>query len=157
MSRKRHHTTRKVLPDPKFQSELVTKFINTMMLSGKRSVSESIFYGALETIGERQQQNEPLDVFQNAIDNVRPLVEVRSRRVGGATYQVPMEVRADRSHALAIRWLIGSARDRGEKSMQQRLASEFMDASQGRGNAIKKKDETHRMAEANRAFAHYRW
>lgn len=157
MSRKRHHTTRQVLADPKFQSQLVTKFINVMMLSGKRSVAETIFYGALETIQGRQPQGDSLETFQNAVENVRPLVEVRSRRVGGATYQVPMEVRADRSHALAIRWLIGSARDRGEKSMQQRLAAEFMDASQSRGNAIKKKDETHRMAEANRAFAHYRW
>lgn len=156
MARKKREFKRSVLPDPKFGQKIVTRFINCMMVAGKRSVSERIFYGALETI-EARQSKEGLDTFHRALENVRPLVEVRSRRVGGATYQVPTEVRPERRDALAIRWLIDHARTRGERSMKDRLAGEFADASQNRGNAVKKKEDTHRMAEANRAFAHYRW
>lgn len=156
MSRKKRDYSRKVLPDPKFGQVIVTKFINCMMQDGQRAVSEKIFYGALDGIKERYGR-EPLEIFQEALENVRPVVEVRSRRVGGATYQVPTEVRSARRDALAVRWLIESARGRAEKTMQQSLANELFDASQNRGNAVKKKDETHRMAEANRAFAHYRW
>jgi small subunit ribosomal protein S7 len=156
MSRKKHHTPRKVLPDPKFGEEIVTKFINSMMLHGKRSVAETIFYGALDII-EHKIKKEGLETFHEALRNVRPLVEVRSRRVGGATYQVPTEVRPERRDALAIRWLVGNARDRSEGTMEARLAAELADASQNRGNAVKKKEDTHKMAEANRAFAHYRW
>jgi small subunit ribosomal protein S7 len=156
MSRKKRDFNRKVLPDPKFGEEIVTKFINTMMWDGKRSLSEAIFYGAVDTIGERYQKD-GLEVFQEALENVRPMVEVRSRRVGGATYQVPTEVRPARRNTLAIRWIIENARDRSEKTMKERLANELFDASQNRGNAVRKKEDTHRMAEANRAFAHYRW
>ena len=156
MARRRREYKKKVLPDPKFGQEVVTKVINSMMWHGKRSLSEGAFYGALDVI-EGRQDKPGLDIFHNALDNVRPLVEVRSRRVGGATYQVPTEVRPSRRDALAIRWLVDQARGRSEKSMQERLAAELLDASQNRGNAVKKKEETHRMAEANRAFAHYRW
>lgn len=156
MSRKRRHQRRKVLPDPKYGEKIVTKFINQMMWDGKRSLSENIFYSALDSIKERYSED-GIEVFRKALENVRPLVEVRSRRVGGATYQVPTEVRPERRDALAIRWLITHSRDRSEKSMRARLANEFYDASQSRGNAVKKKEDTHRMAEANRAFAHYRW
>lgn len=156
MARRRREHKRRVTPDPKFSDGLVTKFINSMMWSGKKSLAESIFYGALDEI-EKRHERSGLDVFKEAMENVRPLVEVRSRRVGGANYQVPTEVRPARRDTLAMRWLIQNSRDRSEKSMMQRLANELFDASQNRGNAIKKKEETHRMAEANRAFAHYRW
>jgi len=156
MSRKRRSQARKVLPDPKYGKKEVTRFINAMMWHGKKSASEKIFYGAVDTITTRVNRD-GLEVFLQALDNVRPLVEVRSRRVGGATYQVPMEVRATRQDALAMRWLIISARGRSDKSMVSSLANELLDASQNRGNAVKKREDTHKMAEANRAFAHYRW
>ena len=156
MSRKRRDHKRKILPDPKYGDQLVAKFINSMMMAGKKSLSESVFYGALDSIEKRYDKN-GLETFQQALDNVRPLVEVRSRRVGGANYQVPTEVRPVRRDTLAIRWLIQNARSRSEKSMHERLAQELYEASQGRGNAVKKREETHKMAEANRAFAHYRW
>ena len=156
MSRKKREYKRVVLPDPQFGDKVVTKFINSMMWDGKRSVSEGLFYGALDTITQRYGQ-EGLEVFHAAMENVRPIVEVRSRRVGGATYQVPTEVRPERRDALAIRWIIENARSRSEKNMRERLANEFNDAANNRGGAIKKKEDTHRMAEANRAFAHYRW
>lgn len=156
MARKKREYKKIILPDPKYGDKLVTKFVNTMMWEGKRSLSEGIFYGALDIVQERFQR-EGLEIFHEALGNVRPIVEVRSRRVGGATYQVPTEVRDERQNTLAIRWLIYSARDRTEKSMHERLAGELYDASQNRGNAVKKKEDTHRMAEANRAFAHYRW
>ena len=156
MPRRGNIPKRVLLPDPLFQSPLVARFINCMMLSGKKSVSERTFYGAMELIGERSQ-DEPLKIFRKAVDNVKPGVEVKSRRVGGSNYQVPVEVRPARSTALALRWLIGYARNRPENSMRERLANELLDASAGRGGAFKKKDDTHRMAEANKAFAHYRW
>lgn len=156
MGRKKRDYSRPVLPDPKFGEKVVTRFINVMMWGGKRNVAESIFYGAVDIV-ENRTGRAGLEVFFRALDNVRPFVEVRSRRVGGATYQVPTEVRPDRANALGSRWLIASARGRGEKSMQERLAGEFMDASLNRGNAVKKKEDTHKMAEANKAFAHYRW
>ena len=147
---------RDVLPDPKYHDRLVTKFMNAMMFGGKKSLTERIFYGALDTIAEKTQED-PLGVFKKALDNVKPAVEVRSRRVGGATYQVPVEVRHPRRVALGMRWLVQSSRARHEKSMAERLANELLDASSNRGNAVKKKEDTHRMAEANNAFAHYRW
>jgi len=147
---------REVLPDPLFQSPLVTKFINCMMIKGKKSTAEQIFYGAMETVQTRTKED-PLKVFRRAIDNVKPALEVKSRRVGGSNYQVPVEVRPQRRTALAMRWLIGYARQRSEKSMQEKLANELMDAAAARGAAFKKKEDTHRMAEANKAFAHYRW
>jgi small subunit ribosomal protein S7 len=155
MSRKGSPGTRSVLPDPKHGSEMIARLINMVMLSGKKSVAEQIVYGAMDVIG--QKSNDPLSLVQKALDNVAPLVEVKSRRVGGATYQVPVEVRASRRAALAMRWLIDSARKRGETSMPRKLAGELMDASESRGGAVKKREETHRMAEANKAFAHYRW
>jgi small subunit ribosomal protein S7 len=156
MARRRREHKRRINPDPKYSDLLVTQFVNSMMWSGKKSIAESIFYGALDEIQKRYDRS-GLEVFKDALENVRPLVEVRSRRVGGANYQVPTEVRPSRRDTLAMRWLIQNSRDRSEKSMTQRLANELYDASQNRGNAIKKKEETHRMAEANRAFAHYRW
>ena len=147
---------RKILPDPVYNSRLVTKFINNVTKNGKKTTAESIFYGALTVIEERTG-DDPLKVFKKAVENARPLVEVKSRRVGGSTYQVPMEVRSDRQQSLAIRWLIGFARSRHEKTMMLRLAGEFIDAASNRGGTIKKRDDTHRMAEANKAFAHYRW
>ncbi len=147
---------RQVLPDPVYKSRLVTKFINNVTKAGKKSVAERIFYGALDIIEERTGED-PVKVFKRAMDNVKPQVEVKSRRVGGSTYQVPMEVTSDRQQALAIRWLIGYSRARHEKTMTQKLAGEFIDASANRGSSIKKRDDTHRMAEANKAFAHYRW
>ena len=156
MPRRGNIPKRKVLPDPVFQSPLVTKFINCMMLEGKKSVAESTFYGAMETIRERTNED-PLKVFRGAVDAVRPALEVKSRRVGGSNYQVPVEVRPQRRQALAIRWLISYARQRPEKSMREKLANEVMDAANGRGATFKKKEDTHRMAEANKAFAHYRW
>lgn len=156
MSRKSRAEKREILPDPIYNSVLVTKFISGMMLDGKRAVAERIFYGALQEIQEKTGK-ESIDVFKNAVQNIKPALEVRSRRVGGATYQVPMEVRQERQQALAIRWLVGAARSRNERTMKSRLASEFMEAAENQGNAIKKKQDTHRMAEANKAFAHYRW
>jgi small subunit ribosomal protein S7 len=145
-----------VTPDPKFRSETVTKFINVVMHDGKKAAAEKIIYGALDVIASRGKK-EPLDLFNQAIDNVRPLVEVKSRRVGGATYQVPVEVRAARQTALAMRWLTEAARGRAGKSMATRMADELMDAAEKRGNAVKKREDVHRMAEANKAFSHYRW
>ena len=156
MSRRRNIPKRVILPDPKFGDETVAKFINMVMLSGKKSVAEQIVYGALDLVASKSGE-EPLEVFNRALDNVRPLVEVKSRRVGGATYQVPVEVRSERAVALAMRWLIGAARKRGENTMRDRLAAELYDAANDRGSAVKKRDDTHKMAEANKAFAHYRW
>ncbi|WP_265564204.1 30S ribosomal protein S7 [Sphingomicrobium arenosum] len=156
MSRRRRPEKRVILPDPKFGDLVLSKFMNSVMLDGKKSVAESIVYGALDSV-EARLKNDPLAVFHDALNNIKPAVEVRSRRVGGATYQVPVEVRPDRAQALAIRWLIGAARARPEKTMAARLSGELMDAANNRGNAVKKREDTHRMAEANRAFSHYRW
>ena len=156
MSRRRLIPKRVILSDPKFGDETLAKFINMVMLDGKKSTAERIVYGALEHVASRTQE-EPLEVFGRALDNVRPLVEVKSRRVGGATYQVPVEVRPTRRNALAMRWLVDAARKRGEKSMDLRLANEFVEAADNRGSAVKKREDTHRMAEANKAFSHYRW
>ena len=156
MSRRRVAAKRIILPDPKYSDQTVAKFINVVMRRGKKSIAEKIVYGALDQMAVKGQ-SEPLEAFKQALENVRPKVEVKSRRVGGATYQVPVEVRADRRTALAMRWLVDAARKRGEKSLGLRLAGEIMDALENRGSAVKKREETHRMAEANRAFAHYRW
>jgi small subunit ribosomal protein S7 len=156
MPRKGEVRRREVLPDPKFHDRMVAKFVNSMMASGKKSTAEQILYGALDRIADRTKED-PLVIFKRALDNVRPAVEVRSRRVGGATYQVPVEVRPSRRAALAMRWLVVHSRQRGEKSMAERLAGELIDAANNRGAAIKKKEDTHRMADANKAFAHYRW
>jgi small subunit ribosomal protein S7 len=156
MSRRHRAEKREINPDPKFGDRIVSKFMNNLMLDGKKSVAESIVYGAFDRIEEKMRQ-EPLNVFHQALDNVAPAVEVRSRRVGGATYQVPVEVRAERRQALAIRWLINAARGRNENTMVERLSGELMDAASNRGTAVKKREDTHRMAEANRAFSHYRW
>lgn len=156
MPRRREVPKREVLPDPKFGSVQITKFVNMIMTSGKKSVAESIMYNALERINDKVD-GEPMDVLDKALENVSPMVEVKSRRVGGATYQVPVEVRATRRQTLAMRWLIDASRKRGEKSMQLKLAGELMDAAENRGNAVKKREDTHRMAEANKAFAHFRW
>ena len=156
MSRRREVPKRRILPDPKFKDKLVTKFFSTLMYGGKKSTAEGILYGALDVIEDRTKE-EPLEVFRKALDNVKPKVEVKSRRVGGATYQVPVEVRQERRVTLAMRWLVIVLADRGEKTMRESLAGEFLDAANGRGNAVKKRDDTHKMAEANKAFAHYRW
>jgi len=156
MPRRREVEKRKILPDPKFQDRLVAKFINDLMRQGKKSTAEQICYGAFEQV-ESKLKDDPLKVFKKALDNVKPVVEVKSRRVGGATYQVPVEVRQDRRVALAMRWLIEYSRGRGEKTMTEKLAGEIMDAASNRGNAVKKREDTHKMAEANKAFAHYRW
>ena len=156
MPRRREVPKRKILPDPLYKDKLVAKFINTIMLGGKKATAESILYGAFDIIRDRFKQ-EPIEVFRKALDNVKPKLEVKSRRVGGATYQVPVEVRPERRVALAMRWLVGYARSRGEKTMRERLADEFVDASNNRGAAVKKREDTHKMADANRAFAHYRW
>ncbi len=156
MSRRRRPEKREILPDPKFGDEVLSKFMNSVMLDGKKSVAEGIVYGALETV-ESRAKKDPIAVFHEALNNVKPNIEVRSRRVGGATYQVPVEVRFERSQALAIRWLISAARARSEHTMAGRLSGELMDAANNRGNAVKKREDTHRMAEANRAFSHYRW
>jgi small subunit ribosomal protein S7 len=156
MARRRVAEKREPLPDPKFRDTLVTKFINVLMLSGKKSTAEHIFYGALDLVAERSKQD-PLGVFKRAMDNVKPVLEVKSRRVGGSTYQVPVEVRPDRRQALSARWIVQSAKSRSERTMRQRLAGELLDASNNTGVAIKKKEDTHKMAEANKAFAHYRW
>ena len=156
MSRRHRAEKREVLPDPKFGDVVLSKFMSNLMYDGKKSVAERIVYGAFDRMEHRAKQD-PLKLFHEALGNVRPDLEVRSRRVGGATYQVPVEVRPDRAQALAIRWLIGAARGRGEKTMIDRLANELMDAAENRGTAVKKREDTHRMAEANRAFSHYRW
>lgn len=156
MARRREATKRGVLPDPKFNSELLARFINIIMQSGKKSVAENIVYRALDRVGEKNK-GDAIAALNQAFDNVKPIVEVKSRRVGGATYQVPVEVRSDRQAALAMRWIIDAARARGEKSMDLRLAGEILDAIEKRGAAVKKREDTHRMAEANKAFAHYRW
>ena len=156
MSRRHAAEKRDVLPDPKFGDVLVTKFTNGLMLDGKKSVAETIIYGAFDIL-EKKTGQEPLKMFHDAIDNVKPSVEVRSRRVGGATYQVPIEVRAARRQALAIRWIVDIARKRSENTMTERLSGELLDAANGRGSAVKKREDTHRMAEANKAFSHYRW
>jgi small subunit ribosomal protein S7 len=156
MPRRREVKKRETTPDPKYREVLVVKFINILMRRGKKSLAEQIFYNALEILGEKTK-DEPLKVFKQAMENVKPVVEVKSRRVGGATYQVPVEVRPDRRTSLAIRWIIQYAKERPEKSMQEQLAAEFLDAANNRGASIKKKEDTHRMAEANKAFAHYRW
>ncbi len=156
MARRRRADKRVVLPDPKFGEVLITKFMNVLMLQGKKSVAESIVYGALEMIGTKSKINS-LEIFRQALDKVRPHLEVRSRRVGGATYQVPVEVRPDRGIALAMRWIINAARSRSETTMVERLAAELMAAANDNGAAIKKREDTHRMAEANKAFSHYRW
>jgi small subunit ribosomal protein S7 len=156
MPRKGEVRRREILPDPKFHDRMVAKFINSMMNQGKKSTAERILYDALDLVGERAKED-ALGVFKRALDNLKPVVEVRSRRVGGATYQVPVEVRPARRSSLAMRWLVINARSRVEKSMAERLAGELLDAANNRGAAIKKKEDTHRMAEANKAFAHYRW
>ncbi len=156
MSRKKTNYTRELLPDPKHGSEMIARFINMVMKSGKKSVAERIVYGALDTIGSRRAED-AVEVVEQALENVKPVVEVKSRRVGGATYQVPVEVRPNRRVALAMRWVIDAARKRGEANMPLKLAGELLDAADQRGAAIKKREETHRMAEANKAFSHYRW
>ena len=156
MPRRREVPQRTVLPDPKYGNAMLAKFINIVMKRGKKAVAERVIYGALEHVSAKTKKD-PLDVVNRALDNVRPQVEVKSRRVGGATYQVPVEVRAVRRTALAMRWIIEAARNRGEKSMAARLGAEILDASDNRGMAVKKREDTHRMAEANKAFAHYRW
>jgi small subunit ribosomal protein S7 len=157
MSRRRRAEKREVLPDPKFGDLTVTKFMNYVMYEGKKAVAEGIIYGAFDIIEAKRKDQTSIETFHAALDNVAPSVEVRSRRVGGATYQVPVEVRPDRRKALAIRWLVGAARKRGENTMTEKLAGELLDASNNRGVAVKKREDTHKMAEANRAFAHYRW
>ena len=156
MSRRHSAEKREIIPDPKFGDVIVSKFMNSIMYEGKKSTAERIVYGAFDII-EGKLKSDPLTVFKSALDNVAPAIEVRSRRVGGATYQVPVEVRTERRQALAIRWLIAAARGRNDKTMVERLSSELMDAANNRGNAVKKREDTHRMAEANRAFSHYRW
>ena len=157
MSRRRRAEKREVLPDPKFGDLVVTKFMNYVMYEGKKAVAENIIYGAFDILEAKRKDQGPLETFHAALDNVAPAVEVRSRRVGGATHQVPVEVRPDRRKALAIRWLVGAARKRGENTMTEKLAAELLDASNNRGVAVKKREDTHKMAEANRAFSHYRW
>ena len=157
MPRRREVPKRKVIPDPKYRDRLVAKFIKALMLSGKKSHAEKILYSSFELIGERGSGDEPLKIFKKAMDNIRPVVEVKSRRVGGATYQVPVEIRQDRRTALAMRWLVLYSRKRSERTMSERLANEILDAYENRGAAVKKREDTHKMAEANKAFAHYRW
>ena len=159
MSRRAQAPTRSILPDPKFNSEMLAKFMNVVMKRGKKSVAEQILYGALDRISEKtgKPDDQAILVLQQALENVKPVVEVKSRRVGGATYQVPVEVRSSRRQTLAMRWVIEAARERSEKSMAHRLAHELMDAAENRGSAVRKREDTHRMAEANKAFAHYRW
>ncbi|WP_178862002.1 30S ribosomal protein S7 [Thiomicrorhabdus cannonii] len=157
MARRREIPKRQVLPDPKFGDVTLTKFVNMLMVSGKKAVAEKIVYGALDVVVERKKGGDPVAILRDALDNVGPMVEVKSRRVGGATYQVPVEVRPERKMALAMRWLVDAARKRSEKGMMLRLAGELSDALENRGSAIKKKEDTHRMAEANKAFSHFRW
>jgi small subunit ribosomal protein S7 len=158
MSRRHSAEKREVLPDPKFGDQVLSRFMNVLMYDGKKSVAENIVYGAMDTLKRRGGANsDPLRLFHEAMENVKPAIEVRSRRVGGATYQVPVEVRPERRQALAIRWLIEAARKRGENTMEERLSAELLDAANNRGTAVKKREDTHRMAEANKAFSHYRW
>ena len=157
MSRRARAPKRAALPDPKFGSDMLAKFINMMMNRGKKSVAERIVYGAIETIEEKNKSASPVELIEKALENVSPMVEVKSRRVGGATYQVPIEVRPKRRQTLAMRWIIDAARKRGEKTMPQRLAGELLEAVEQRGSAVKKREDTHRMADANKAFSHYRW
>jgi small subunit ribosomal protein S7 len=157
MPRRREVPKREILPDPKFGDVTLAKFVNVLMVDGKKSIAEKIIYGALEIIDERRSDEDPLEIFNEALENVKPVVEVKSRRVGGATYQVPVEVRASRRTALAMRWVVEQARNRSEKSMTQRLAGELLDASDKRGGAVKKSEDVHRMAEANKAFSHFRF
>lgn len=157
MPRRRVAAKREILPDPKFGNVTLAKFMNHVMVSGKKSIAEKIVYGALDTIAQRKDDVEPLEIFDKALEAVQPVVEVKSRRVGGATYQVPVEVRPARRVALAMRWLVDAARGRGEKSMAQRLAGELLDAAEGKGSAVKKREDVHRMAEANKAFSHFRF
>ncbi|WP_237214364.1 30S ribosomal protein S7 [Falsiroseomonas oryziterrae] len=158
MSRRHRAEKREVLPDPKFGDLVLSRFMNVLMYDGKKSVAENIVYGAMDTLKRRGGANsDPLRLFHEAMENVKPAIEVRSRRVGGATYQVPVEVRPERRQALAIRWLIEAARKRGENTMEERLSAELLDAANNRGTAVKKREDTHRMAEANKAFSHYRW
>ena len=156
MPRRREVPKRKITPDPKFKDKLVSKFTNTLMFGGKKATAEGILYGALDVIQERLKED-PLEVFRKALDNVKPKLEVKSRRVGGATYQVPVEVRASRSTTLALRWIVTYARQRREKTMTERLMNELLDASNGLGASVKRREDTHKMAESNKAFAHYRW
>ena len=156
MPRKAHIVKREIVPDPMYQSTLVSKFVNCMMYGGKKSTAQNILYGALDVV-QKKTQDEPLKLFKKAIENIKPVLEVKSRRVGGSTYQVPVEVNPARRTSLAIRWVLTYSRSRGEKSMEEKLAGELIDAANNRGNSIKKKEDTHRMAEANKAFAHYRW
>ncbi len=156
MPRRREVPKRPVSPDPKFHDRTVSKFVSNLMTKGKKSLAERIFYGAMDVIQKRTRE-EPLKVFKKAMDNVKPILEVKARRVGGATYQVPVEIRSQRRNALAMRWLISYSRSRGEKTMMERLAAELIDAANNRGSSVKKREDTHKMAEANKAFAHYRW
>jgi small subunit ribosomal protein S7 len=156
MPRRREVPKRRINPDPKFKDKLIAKFMNAIMVDGKKSVAEGIVYGALDIVHAKSKED-PIEVFKKAMDNVKPKLEVKSRRVGGATYQVPVEVRPERRVALAMRWLVEYSRTRGEKTMRERLAGELLDAAQLRGNSVKKRDDTHKMADANKAFAHYRW
>ncbi|MBN1571630.1 MAG: 30S ribosomal protein S7 [Deltaproteobacteria bacterium] len=156
MPRRRVVAKRGILPDPKYKDRLIAKFINCMMLKGEKSISERILYDSLDIVAEKSK-DDPVRVFKKALDNIKPVIEVKSRRVGGSTYQVPVEVRPNRREALGIRWLISYSRNRSEKSMKERLAAEILDASNNKGSAVKKKEDTHKMAEANKAFAHYRW
>jgi small subunit ribosomal protein S7 len=156
MARRREAAKREILPDPKYKDKLVAKFINTVMETGKKGVAETIFYDALDLVGKKTKED-ALATFKKAVENVKPILEVKSRRVGGATYQVPVEVRPERRQALSLRWIITSARARSERTMVEKLAGEIMDAASNRGNAVKKREDTHKMAEANKAFAHYRW
>ncbi len=156
MSRKGIIAKRKILPDPKYHDKLIAKFVNTIMLKGKKSLAEGVVYGALDAVSQKMS-DEPLKVFKQALENIKPVVEVRSRRVGGATYQVPMEVRPERRVSLGLRWLVSYARERSEKTVADRLAGEILDAFNNRGGAVKKREDVHKMAEANKAFAHYRW
>jgi small subunit ribosomal protein S7 len=157
MPRRRTAAKREILPDPKFGNKLVTRFVNSLMEHGKKSTAEQIFYGSVDEIAEKLKGEDPINVFKTALDNIKPMVEVKSRRVGGANYQVPIDVRPERRTALAIRWLLVAARERNEKTMQRRLAGELIDAFKKQGAAVKKREDTHRMAEANKAFSHYRW
>ncbi|MFS4458094.1 30S ribosomal protein S7 [Bdellovibrio sp. HCB2-146] len=157
MSRRKKTFKREVIPDPVFKDLVIAKFVNKMMIQGKKATAQKLFYGALEELKGKVPNEEPLAIFKKAIENVKPSIEVRSRRVGGATYQVPVDVRPSRRLALAMRWLVEYSRERGEKDFSKRLAAEFMDAYNNRGNSIKKKDDVHRMAESNKAFSHYNW
>ena len=157
MPRRREASKREILPDPKFGNKLITRFVNSLMEHGKKSTAEKIFYSSMDEIADKLKGEDPVNVFKNALDNVKPMVEVKSRRVGGANYQVPVDVRPERRTALAIRWLLIAARERNEKTMQKRLAGELMDAFKKTGAAVKKREDTHRMAEANKAFSHYCW